>query len=938
MEEEAKKPKLAMYEVPDVKAKMNKIAPTAKWMEARGKLQNQLDTLITKTSEKMAKYGSIHARVKDDFVKDSSIESDGAGSMSSQPGTPKEVVDKQVKTLIKTVANEIQKSFSKKSIHALDDEEEKEESESEESEDETEEERERREEAMRRREEERRKREERENARKAKRVIKEAKKRQKHIDVEAPILDFELKEPTPEPEPESEDEEDNKEAPIDFNAPAAAINLSAARSKIDAGRAKKRAAERAKGPKQVDASTCTDSAFTEIEMIVAEKLYRKEKFSDKVMQTQWEISNAEYEFSRLSDNEKAEMLTKQISKMKSKHVTNLLKSIDTGVLDISVPMLVPFLSLQARMSLGTDLHKNRFMREDAAGKNKMAKETFVDTMLKDITDIALLQEVIERSQEKLQILAAEDEKRFAEKMRKQMVNIENDSFELGSSQPLRGASPIIEKKSTPLRSVTPAAETKEISTEIQDGLKSAKEESEEGSTSAVANKNPPVRKSASGKEGEDHVPFGISDVLSDEEEEVGDGEVKKEKSEDKNSHDEGCGSSESDDDKDETKKVESKAEESDEGIGKSDDNASKDEEESKAEEEPPKENNIKNKILNIIQDAKAMDQKRSIRNYGRNFEFQGMKEVAKPVLPNDRRPTKAKRLDSMWMNVTAAKQRFNDPPAPSLEELKSRQKKSVPTLEELKNKPKSNVPWTRKNNAQPLKKEILAEEKEVKEFDSCRKPLKDNVKVEAGVKDTREIQSVKKKETSPQCAPVVNEKEASKACEEEKTEGDEEKEEVNVVEIVESKKKSPEKVADSDTAEKTSCNDENAKREAEEAEVKVGESECKVNASEPETATLPERSLMSPSNASESSSEVEWEMSEEEEEVLPSKPISPIKERSPVREKSSAKPEHVIATKEIPSLLLMSPAVRRRGETSSSNFVRVGKHQVAATTFSPTSS
>ena len=48
----------------------------------------------------MAKYGSIHARVKDDFVKDSSIESDGAGSMSSRPGTPKEVVDKQVKTLI----------------------------------------------------------------------------------------------------------------------------------------------------------------------------------------------------------------------------------------------------------------------------------------------------------------------------------------------------------------------------------------------------------------------------------------------------------------------------------------------------------------------------------------------------------------------------------------------------------------------------------------------------------------------------------------------------------------------------------------------------------------------------------------------------------------------------------------------------------------------
>merc|ERR1712130_716624 len=105
----------------------------------------------------------------------------------------------------------------------------------------------------------------------------------------------------------------------------------------------------------------------------------------------------------------------------------------------------------------------------------------------------------------------------------------------------------------------------------------------------------------------------------------------------------------------------------------------------------------------------------------------------------------AKRLDSMWMNVTAAKQRYNDPPAPSLEELKSRQKKAAPTLEELKNKPKSNVPWTRKGNAQPVKKEILAEEKEVKEFESCRKTLKDNVKIESGEKNARNIQAVKKK-------------------------------------------------------------------------------------------------------------------------------------------------------------------------------------------------
>ena len=101
----------------------------------------------------MAKYGSVHARVKEDFVKDSSAESEDAGSQCSRPATPKEVVDKQVKSLIKTVANEIQKSFSKKSIHAFEDEVEKEESEEdeEEEEEETEEERQIREEAMRKR-------------------------------------------------------------------------------------------------------------------------------------------------------------------------------------------------------------------------------------------------------------------------------------------------------------------------------------------------------------------------------------------------------------------------------------------------------------------------------------------------------------------------------------------------------------------------------------------------------------------------------------------------------------------------------------------------------------------------------------------------------------------------------------------------------------------
>merc|ERR1712080_699391 len=121
MEEEAKRP-LAMYQVPDVKSKMNTGAPAAKWMEARGKLQQQLDTLITKTSEKMAKYGSVHVKEKVEDTRDTSSEKEFFDSnvKATKSPSPEKVVDNQVKNLIKTVANEIQKSFCTKSIHILD--------------------------------------------------------------------------------------------------------------------------------------------------------------------------------------------------------------------------------------------------------------------------------------------------------------------------------------------------------------------------------------------------------------------------------------------------------------------------------------------------------------------------------------------------------------------------------------------------------------------------------------------------------------------------------------------------------------------------------------------------------------------------------------------------------------------------------------------------
>merc|ERR1712115_180996 len=359
-------------------------------------------------------------------------------------------------------------------------------------------------------------------------------------------------------------------------------------------------------------------------------------------------------------------------------------------------------------------------------------------MLKDITDIALLQEVIERSQEKLLLLSAEEEKRFAEKLRKgKLINVENDSFDLGSSPDRRSVTPCVKEASpqivisnSPRRSLTPCA--KEASPEI---LEAVSLDSDEITTSSSDVK---------------------ADILPEEEEEpvteketVNKTEIVS--SEEKKTDDEGCPSSESDSDKEEEKTKDPKDDESDEGLGKSDDNITakiEDEE----EEEPPKQE-IKQKILNILQDAKAMDQKRNIRNFGRTFEFQGVKEALRPVLPNDKRPTKARKLDLMWNQVTAAKQGFNTPSAvPTLEELKARRnatKIAPPTLEELKAKKNgsqtfegiktqnnvaktatstleeqksnqksipSNVPWTKKGSTLPPSKEALAAQREVEEF------------------------------------------------------------------------------------------------------------------------------------------------------------------------------------------------------------------------------
>ena len=112
---------VGQFFVPDVKSKMRAGAPPAAgWMEARTKLQGQLDSLIAKTSAKMSKYGTVHAIEPREVttVKEKSPE------VGSDPEPrKKQPISPALTSLIKSVANEIQKSFSSKSLANCDNEE-----------------------------------------------------------------------------------------------------------------------------------------------------------------------------------------------------------------------------------------------------------------------------------------------------------------------------------------------------------------------------------------------------------------------------------------------------------------------------------------------------------------------------------------------------------------------------------------------------------------------------------------------------------------------------------------------------------------------------------------------------------------------------------------------------------------------------------------------
>merc|ERR1711970_1023451 len=256
----------------------------------------------------------------------------------------------------------------------------------------------------------------------------------------------EIKENKEKIEEEQLDEDTILEDPVDFDSVPIVLDASAARSKAKLMRkrsterrlpasvlAKKKAAEKLKDilTTKIEAGSGGDESNV-IEQIQKELI-------DASFQV--DMSNPEYDLDNLDDEEKADLLAKQISKMDSSYVMKLLKKIEKGILDISIPMLMPFLRLQVKLKMGTNIFKGL----EPQNKKKIVKENFINDMIEDITDIALLQEVIDRTQEKLNMLRPTNV--IKSDNNSNYFSLEDDSFDLPSA-PIRYVSP--QREETPI--------------------------------------------------------------------------------------------------------------------------------------------------------------------------------------------------------------------------------------------------------------------------------------------------------------------------------------------------------------------------------------------------------------------------------------------------------------------------------------------------------
>merc|ERR1712227_478691 len=200
------------------------------------------------------------------------------------------------------------------------------------------------------------------------------------------------RENVPEQKMEEETEENDSyklEGPVGFERMPGVLDASAARSKASLMR--KTSTER-----RLPASVMAKRRAASMQMTMIQKI--EKELIDASCQVN--ILNTEEELENMNDEEKVDLIAKQISKMESGYIMKLLKQLESGILDISVPMLLPFLSLQVRLDMGSNIFKEL----DPDNKAKVVKENFIQDMLNDITDIALLQEVIDRTQEKINFL------------------------------------------------------------------------------------------------------------------------------------------------------------------------------------------------------------------------------------------------------------------------------------------------------------------------------------------------------------------------------------------------------------------------------------------------------------------------------------------------------------------------------------------------------
>merc|ERR1719410_2637369 len=108
---------IGRFSVPDVKSKMRQGEAGAGWMEARTKLQSQLDTLIAKTTAKITKYGTVHAIEPKEVTREETPENE-SGEQEESVEKHKKIISPAISNFIKSVASEIQKSFSSKHLVA----------------------------------------------------------------------------------------------------------------------------------------------------------------------------------------------------------------------------------------------------------------------------------------------------------------------------------------------------------------------------------------------------------------------------------------------------------------------------------------------------------------------------------------------------------------------------------------------------------------------------------------------------------------------------------------------------------------------------------------------------------------------------------------------------------------------------------------------------